>query len=172
MVFPYYDYFNESFKVPILLFLFVFLILFIGLIFKAKSSSRRWKEIISDLVVLAFFGVLFLPPFVRGFSLQNETEADAVKAQGTVEEIKGMFIPTMYKWEGKNVFSKYIVIDGEKYYCMTGDCVEIGEQIQFEYLPESKYILRIDKVGEGDEVQAASIFSSEFILSANTSTIP
>lgn len=148
MVFPYYDYLNESIKVPIVLFLVVFLILFINLMSGTQDPSRKRKKIISDLGILAFCGIIFLTPFIRGFSLQNEKESDAVKAQGTVEEIKGMFLPTMYKWEGKNVFSKYIVINGEKYYCMTGDCVELGERIEFEYLPESKYILRIDKVGE------------------------
>ena len=101
-------------------------------------------------IYLLFYAIAIIPLFIscfkfaRGYSLAKEKEFDAVSTQGVVQEITKMPFPDKYYLNGKVVWSQYIIIDGIKYYCMTGNYVEIGDSVEIKYLPTSKYILELE----------------------------
>ena len=75
--------------------------------------------------------------------LLNEKETDKISCSGEVHSFEKTYGLNKYTYNGENSFAYYISIDGEKYYIMhTGD-IEVGDEVEFEYLPKSKIILSI-----------------------------
>ena len=149
MKFSYDEYFNMLFigAICIMLFALVAIVIDIIIIIVKRSTFVKFdKKIagyITSFILSLFLFSLGLAPFKHGMYLLNEKETDKISCSGEVHSFEKTYGLNKYTYNGENSFAYYISIDGEKYYIMhTGD-IEVGDKVEFEYLPKSKIILSI-----------------------------
>ena len=148
MKFNYDEYFIMLFigAICIMLVALVAFVIDIVIIVKERAFIKFDKKTvgyITSFILLLFFFSLVFVPFKHGMYLLNEKETDKISCSGEVHSFEKTYGLNKYMYNGENSFAYYISIDGEKYYIMhTGD-IEVGDKVEFEYLPKSKIILSI-----------------------------
>ena len=148
MKFNYDEYFNMLFigATCIMLFALVAIVIDIIMIVKGIAFDKTGQKnagYITGVILLVFLFSLGFAPFKHGMYLLNEKETDKISCSGEVHSFEKTYGLNKYTYNGENSFAYYISIDGEKYYIMhTGD-IEVGDKVEFEYLPKSKIILSI-----------------------------
>ncbi len=149
-----FDY-SQYYKVLTIgsLFYMVFFLLFILLImlsdFKKDGQTVTLKNVskflITHVLVICFALFIIVPSFKHGIYLFSENEQDAINDVGTITKITRTYGNNKFTYEDKhNVFSSYVYIDGERYYIMYIGDFNVGDEVEFEYLPKSKIVLSID----------------------------
>ena len=109
------------------------------------AYKRFWQVLSSDVVIVVLALYITLPPFKHGIHLFTEKEQDAINDVGTITKITRTYGNNKYSYgDEKNVYASYVYIDDEKYYIMYIGDFNIGDEVEFEYLPKSKIILSID----------------------------
>lgn len=149
-----FDY-SQYYKVLTIgsLFYMVFFLLFILLImfssFKRDGQIVTFKNVIrflkTHIFVILFALFIVVPSFKHGMHLFTEKEQDAIGDVGAITKITRTYGNNKFTYEDKHsAFSSYVYIDGEKYYIMYIGDFNVGDEVEFEYLPKSKIILSIN----------------------------
>ena len=98
----------------------------------------------THILVIIFSLFVIIPSFKHGIHLFTEKEQDAIGDIGTITKITRTYGNNKFTYEDEhNAFSSYVYIDGEKYYIMYIGDFNVGDEVEFEYLPKSKVILSI-----------------------------
>lgn len=148
-----FDY-SQYYKVLTIgsLFYIVFFLVFILIImfssFKKNGQTVTLKNVIrflkTHILVILFSLFIIIPSFKHGIHLFTEKEQDAIGDVGTITKITRTYGNNKFTYEDKHsAFSSYVYIDGEKYYIMYIGDFNVGDEVEFEYLPKSKIILSI-----------------------------
>jgi hypothetical protein len=126
--------------------LFVLLIMFSsfkrdGQIVTLKNVS---KFLITHILVISFAIFMVVPSFKHGIYLFSENEQNVISDVGTINNITNTYGNNKFTYEDKHsTLSSYVYIDGERYYIMYIGDFNVGDEVEFEYLPKSKVILSI-----------------------------
>ena len=148
-----FDY-SQYYKVLTIgsLFYMVFFLVFILIImfssFKKNGQTVTFKNVIrflkTHILVILFSLFIIIPSFKHGIHLFTEKEQDAIGDIGTITKITRTYGNNKFTYEDNHsAFSSYVYIDGEKYYIMYIGDFNVGDEVEFEYLPKSKVILSI-----------------------------
>ena len=127
--------------------LFVLLIMFSsfkrdGQIVTLKNVS---KFLITHILVISFAIFMVVPSFKHGIYLFSENEQNVISDVGTINNITNTYGNNKFTYEDKHsTLSSYVYIDGERYYIMYIGDFNVGDEVEFEYLPKSKIVLSID----------------------------
>ena len=150
MKFPYSQYY----KILTIGSLFYIMFFLICILFIMFSSFKRDGQIttlknvvrflISHISVISFAIFMVVPSFKHGIYLFTEKESDALVNSGTITDITATYGNNKFNYENKHsTHSSYVYIDDDKYYIMYIGDFNIGDEVEFEYLPKSKIILSI-----------------------------
>lgn len=102
------------------------------------------RFLVSHILVISFATFIVFPSFKHGIYLFVEKESDALINSGTITDITNTYGNNKFTYEDKHsIASSYVYIDGDKYYIMYIGDFDIGDEVEFEYLPKSKVILSI-----------------------------
>jgi hypothetical protein len=132
---------------------FSMLMLIVAIVIYIRSGGiqKAKKDLMKSLIfVLLVFSFGFMQLMQGGIHLFYEREQDAVSISGeisAIEEIPHLLLP-----HGANIghgYSGYhITIDGVRCTIIgTGD-LQVGDYVNAEYLPNSRFVLLIDKAGK------------------------
>lgn len=155
MVFEYDIYYNQTFITPIIS--IVLLILWISFpIYNFIKTDKKtdFPSAIVTLLLFVFIGIFFMTMNIMslingGAYLCKEDSNDAIVESGIIENIcEPSDDVSLFKvrYNGHYRFGADVMIDGEEYFAVTCEGLEIGDYVEFEYLPNSKFILCIDKI--------------------------
>lgn len=152
MLFSYSNYYFHVFFLPVALGLFFSLLLTTSVFSLIKNKANESLEKI--FVKILFIGAICTTLisicakdlFNGGIYLYSEKETDAVVEIGTIESIKepSKAIPSFkmpYKEHQRH--GADVIIDGEQYFMVTCEGFEVGDYVEIEYLPKSKFVLSI-----------------------------
>lgn len=160
MSFDYTQYFRGCFLLPSILLLCFLAYLtvigvWIGRLLRKENKSKLLKErIIStvlSVVLIGFFCLMKIGHLCNGgIHLIREKEASAVQTIGVIEEIEYMNrfqFPSKLESEFKTdeTYGVRFVIDGEQYYAIAKGSLKVGDNVEIEFLPQSRYVLSIRK---------------------------
>ena len=117
--------------------------------FKRDGQIVTFKNVIrflkTHIFVILFALFIVVPSFKHGMHLFTEKEQDAIGDVGAITKITRTYGNNKFTYEDKHsAFSSYVYIDGEKYYIMYIGDFNVGDEVEFEYLPKSKIILSIN----------------------------
>lgn len=147
MEFSYNEYYKILFIASLFIFLLVVILLIINsIVFFVKNKQQKERKfvsyILSILVCIFLFSIAYFP-MKHGIHLVGEKEGDKIESIGKITGFEKTYGNNKYVYNGENTFAYYILIDGEKYYIMCADELNIGDEVTFEYLPKSRIILSI-----------------------------
>ena len=146
MVFEYDVYYNETFITPIIAIIIASVWLFAGIYpFLKKRAQGDWKNILLCVFIGMFFIALNTRSLINGGAcLFKEKEDSGIFETGTIEKIvePSKSIPNFRK---DHKHGADVIIDGEEYFMITCEGFEVGDYVEIEYLPKSKFILSIYK---------------------------
>lgn len=150
MKFSFEYYRNNTFIWPLIgcvVFGLISVFILISLI-KDKKECFDQKSIIDIIIFVVFvFGLVCNAIHLSyGYKIPLDKKEDAVTKEGEVLYISKAFGSPYYKLENINTCGYYINISNEKYYIMYTGELEIGDKVEFEYLPNSKVVLSIEVV--------------------------
>lgn len=100
-----------------------------------------------SLCVLLFLIVVNLIPLARGgVFLLIEKESDAEQIIGTIEDTIeiGSIGGAKYRVNQNHGYGEAIVVDGKKYYLVNYGDFQIGDDVELEVLPRSRFVLQIN----------------------------
>ena len=111
---------------------------------KHSPDLNFGNYVCSQIVTIFIALIIAFPSFKHGVYLFSEKENQAIADVGTITDITRTYGNNKYSYgDVKNVFASYVYIDDEKYYIMYIGDFNIGDEVEFEYLPKSKIILSI-----------------------------
>ena len=146
MIFEYDAYYNGTFVTPIIAIIIVSVWLFAGIYHFLKKRTQLDS---TNILLFVFVGVFFIALNIMslingGACLYKEKEEDAILEMGTIEKIvePNKSIPNFRK---DHKHGADVIIDGEEYFMITCEGFEVGDYVEIEYLPKSKFILSIYK---------------------------
>ena len=154
MVFEYSDYYFQTLSLPIFIISFFLLFLGISIFGPVKKGGQESLTILIAKVSLALVVCIIMVSICAktltngGIYLRSENESDVVVETGTIESIcEPSEIITGFKatHNGRQRHGADVIIDGKRYFAVTCDGFEIGDYVEIEYLPKSKFILSIYK---------------------------
>ena len=150
MKFEYNDYYKVLVIASIVVMTFSLIGLLINLFLLIKNNGyikfdKRIIRYLVSIILLAFLFSLGAVPFKHGRHLFIEKEEDKVVAFGEIDCLKKTYGINKYVYKDENSFAYYIYIEGQEYYIMDKGEFKIGDKVEFEYLPNSKIILSINK---------------------------
>lgn len=160
MKFSFEYYMNNTFIWPLIgcvLFGLISVLILISLIKDKKERDKKErdkkerfdkKSIINIIIFVVFvFGLVCNAIHLSyGYKIPLDKKEDAVIKEGEVLYISKAFGSPLYKLENINTRGYYINISNEKYYIMYTGELEIGDKVEFEYLPNSKVVLSIERI--------------------------
>lgn len=143
--------------VPLIIVLFALLLLGISAFQFIKHAIQKDVhgydicKIVIAILILGFTIVLNLCRLLNGgLALIYERENDAVTIEGTISEISEMgkfeFPELRTEYKETSLNGTKITIDNIKCVCPNIGDFEIGDSVVVVYLPESGYILSIERV--------------------------
>lgn len=153
MTFSYHTYFIFLFLLPAVVLVVTSPVVFkaikmlIGIILERDFNGNGQKIILAILVV----GFCVIPQMIYmvsgGFFLLFERADDAVTATGVVESIRepSSYFPGLRASDHQGAD---VVIDGERYFMMTAEALEIGDEVRISYLPKSGVVMEYKEMGE------------------------
>ena len=115
--------------------------------FSCISFRRKFNTLIRLFLPLAAMFVFFVsftwPTFRYSRYLPSESIEDAVSTAGTIDRISAVFAsPKYHIGDDQTAYLASIVtIDGEKYYFLTADGLQSGQQVRINYLTKSHMVL-------------------------------
>lgn len=158
MQFLYYQYLMTSLVFP----LFMIGIALLGIVpelFQMNyailhNQTYRSMHLARTLTMLLISGIFFCIGTSRlmygGIHLIYERESDAVVVQGQIELIEELNIlafPSLdCKYTDGNTHGIQITINGIHYTAIEKGTLEIGDSVVIKYLPQSRYVLHIEKI--------------------------
>ena len=110
-----------------------------------SSKYQAFSSILLSSILLFFLITSLRTLNLR--LLQDDLE-DSQIGQGKIENIESSKPPVRYSHHGEVVWGVIIEIDGKKYYVMDNWYFSTGDDIVFEYLPNSNIILSIEHDSE------------------------
>lgn len=123
--------------------------------FSCMSFRKKFNTLLRLFLPLAAMFVFFVsftwPTFRYSRYLSSESIEDTVSNAGTIDRISAVFAsPKYHIGDDQTAYLASIVtINGEKYYFLTADGLQIGQQVRINYLPKSHMVL--DCVSDGDQ---------------------
>ena len=123
--------------------------------FSCLSFRKKFNTLLRLFLPLAAMFVFFVsftwPTFQYSRYLSSESIEDAVATAGTIDRVSAVFAsPKYHIGDDQTAYLASIVtIDGEKYYFLTADGLQSGQQVRINYLPKSHMVL--DCVSDGDQ---------------------
>ncbi len=150
MRFQYYIYRRAGLFVPVFMMIFAGVIVIVSLLFYTMKSKHSLPAFLSTVAptfgLLAFFIIICFPTIKYSIYLFHEKESDALLSYGTVENIIPVENSPRYSTEEDGVVrAVFLIVDKEKYYCMTGKGLSKGDYVTFRFLPQSRMILSWEK---------------------------
>ena len=158
MTFEYSEYLNGDLIWP--LFVTVFNLFVVSgtvcsLVRAAKKDELDRLMIIRGaigLIVICFLLVVCVGPlFNGGIHLIYEREDDALIAYGTIERIDDypglLENSSKYTTEYGTTFGNRLTISGVTFRIVTSGKLRVGDEVRVRFLPNSGYILQIEKTG-------------------------
>jgi hypothetical protein len=104
------------------------------------------------ILILCFIIFIDVHLLQHGFYLPFENEDDVVCKTGYVTSIeRDTFSPRIFlQADGQKTYSyaSNLTIDGEAFYCLTYETIDVGDMIEVEYLPKSRIILQCMITGD------------------------
>ena len=145
MIFEYDVYYNGTFVTPIIAIIIVSVWLFAGIypFLKKRTQGDSTKILLCVVFIGVFFIALNIMSLINGGAcLYKEKEEDAILEMGTIEKIvePSKSIPNFRK---DHKHGADVIIDGEEYFMITCEGFEVGDYVEIEYLPKSKFVLSI-----------------------------
>ncbi len=110
---------------------------------KNLTLKELIKYIVGLLVSITLISVNLIPLIRGGIFLIAEKEEDAIKIEGVIEELHELSSFGGYKYNFEQNNGESIVLNGVKYYLMTYDKLQVGDNVLIRVLPKSRLILEI-----------------------------
>lgn len=160
MQFAYVDYYRRCFADPMCTTIFFVIWLLIVSIpfFKSLLSREAGVKEIGHYAVGFLIGVYILSIGIGrlangGIHLLYEKEADAVSVCGRMEQIEALNRFSFaqvgdMEYTQQGVYGIRVTIDGSRYTVIGLGDLQVGDTVRIVYLPESRYVLEIDKIDE------------------------
>ena len=152
MKFLYEDYYRAAFVIPIIILVVVLFIIIENILVFVKvirlKNQFKIANVFLSVIVTTVFILISAFSLSRSCNLPKDKGSDSITIQSIVQNVTNMPFAEKYNVDGKASYAKYIELDGVKYYCMNADNIQTGTLIEIEYLPESKFILKIDIIEE------------------------
>ena len=139
MTYDYYEYYKVICIGPMVLFGFAALTSLISLLKREKKAKEKILCILT-LMIFLFYSIF---PFVHGFHLFSEKEANSLELTGVITDIQDTHGLNKFRHNDHVAFASYVYIDGEKFYIMCIEDYQVGDEVVIEYLPKSKVVLSI-----------------------------
>lgn len=150
MDFEYNDYYNQLYKMPLMtIIIAAIMILGILLVLVIYISKHRKVNLYTvGLLVAIIFSSFLLVTAVNGFNanIKHDIPSESIQLTGVISGIKTVSDPPRFYYEGQMVIPKIITINGVEYYCMTIGTIEVGDNVEIEYLDSSKVVLSISLI--------------------------
>lgn len=143
MVFSYSEYFEKVFVIPLILLIIVIIDL-LFLLYRRRPNGKHHVskfELILQIVGIVVLAFVSITQFRLGIILDNEQSTQTIS--GDISNISDVRLPSKYYMNGSRVWPKLIEIDGEEYYIMTIGDFELNDQVEIEYLKNSKIVISI-----------------------------
>lgn len=148
MKFLYEDYYRTSFLIPLIIIIVVMLIVIENALVLADIIHIKTKfkiaNVLLSIIIATFFLLISSFSLSRSYKLPMEKDIDSMTIQSVVQDVTNMPFAEKYFVNNKTSYSKYIKIDGVKYYCMNADNIKPGMTVDIKYLPSSKFILEME----------------------------
>ena len=155
MVFDYSVYYKNNFILPLVISLItVFFVIAsvrtITVSIKREDSLKAKGLFVHSIFLLAMILLLVvhLIPLLRGgIFLFSEKEADKIVISGIIEKIEEINYCSgvHYNTDEKKRSGEALIINGNKYYIVTHGQFNVGDRVLMEVLPQSKFVLKINK---------------------------
>lgn len=139
MTYDYSEYYKVICIAPMVLFGFAALTTLINL----SKRKKKVKENTLCILTLMIFLIYSIFPFVHGFHLFSEKEANSLELTGVITDIQDTHGLNKFRHNDHVAFASYVYIDGEKFYIMCIEDYQVGDEVVIEYLPKSKVVLSI-----------------------------
>lgn len=126
----------------------------ISVVVHLVKSGLATQKAISRFIIVLLFSAFFLPMYAGilchgGIHLMYEKEADAISMQGNITEIAGLGMFSFPRLDSDygygDTHGVQFVINGEVCCAPTKGSLNTGDYVEILYLPNSKYILSIQK---------------------------
>lgn len=150
------DYWRTAFLIPILSMAYILVLLLIALwnlIHSYRHSEALVKPIlgtVSCLFTLIFLFGIHFPTFRHGVFLPTVTEGEAQYMQGRVTAITDVpFSPRYSITDSTQTYrASFVWVNGEAFYFLCAEGVEIGQEIVISVLPRCDMVLTCQVVKE------------------------
>ncbi len=110
--------------------------------FFSKSGYKHKLTRSISFVLLAIYLIVFNAPVLKyGIYLINENPNSFLVVEGRIDSIEEYSHSPKYTLESYVVYASIVTVDGEEYYFMTAENINIGENIEIIYLPNSHIVL-------------------------------
>jgi hypothetical protein len=150
MEFDYSEYKTATLQFPMSIVIVCSLLIIIMIIlFYVIGYKKDDRTTLQVIVAFAIPLVLMIPSILYlsyGLGLMGENESDVVVYSGEITEIKSPIKSPRYYYEDKPVTADIVVVDNIEFYFMTSGSLEIGDEITMEYLPQSMFVLKVEKI--------------------------
>ena len=143
------DYWQVAFVIPVLSLGFCFFLSLLAL-WKLVLSCRHFESLskpilyaLSCVITLICLFIFHYPTFRHGIFIPSVTENDVQHKQGYVTAISDVpFSPRYYISNSSQTYRASIVqIDGEDFYFLCAEGLEIGQEITISFLPKCDMVL-------------------------------
>ena len=154
MVFEYDIYHYHAFSWPVAFGAFFLFLLATSIFSLIKNQANEpirkvaGKLLLAGIVFTMLISISVKALINGGIYLCSEKEEDAIMGIGTIESIcePSKNIPSFKNsYNGHKRHGADVVIDGEEYFMITCEGFEVGDYVEIEYLPKSKFVLSIYK---------------------------
>lgn len=143
------DYWGPAFLVPVfcIVFLFILTLIAIYMLFLSyRDANPLFKptlRAVSCLITLLWLFGVHLPTFRYGIFLPTISEEDKQYRQGCITSITDVpFSPRYSIQNGTKTYRASIIeVDGNVFYFLSAEGLEIGQEIMISYLPRCDMVL-------------------------------
>ena len=150
MNFEYDDYYSKLFEMPLITIIIATLMIFgsLSALIIIISKHRKVNLYAMGLLLACGFSSILLVSGVNGFNaeIKHDNPAESIQLTGIISDIRGVSNPPRFYYEGQIVIPKIITINDVKYYCMTIGTIEVGDNVEIDYMENSKVVLSISLI--------------------------
>ena len=150
MNFEYNDYYSKLYEMPLITIIIAALMIFgsLSALIIIISKHRKVNLYAIGLLLACAFSSILLVSGVNGFNaeIKHDNPTESIQLNGIISDIKMVSNPPRFYYEDQIVIPKIITINDVEYYCMTIGTIEVGDNVEIDYLENSKVVLSISLI--------------------------
>ena len=148
MNFEYDDYYNKLYEMPLITIIIAVLMIFgsLSALIIIINKHRKLNLYAMGLLLSCVFSSILLVSGVNGFNaeIKHDKPAESIQLTRIISDIRTVSNPPRFYYEGQIVIPKIITIHDAEYYCMTIGTIKVGDNVEIDYMENSKVVLSIN----------------------------